>query len=57
MLCDADPDGRHRGTYWGYFGGWKYYRMDPVLGDGGGDEGIGPSGRPELVIGGKANMW
>lgn len=51
QLCDPDPDGSHRGTYWGYFEGWKYYSRDPVTGE------IGPDGRPELVLGGKANMW
>jgi hypothetical protein len=53
QLCDADPDGKHQGTYWGYFQGWTYYRPDhdPLA-----NFSTELGGRPELVIGGKANM-
>eukprot|EP00040_Diaphanoeca_grandis_P019625 m.103756 g.103756 ORF g.103756 m.103756 type:complete len:963 (-) comp27515_c0_seq4:240-3128(-) len=53
QLCTGDPDGKHDGTYWGYFQGFDYYNYDPIIGEI--DEKAG--GRPELVIGGKANMW
>ena len=52
-FCTLDPDGRHHGTYWGYWQGWNYYSMDPIVGQI--DEKAG--GRPELVIGGKVNAW
>ena len=48
--CSADPDG-HYGTFWGYFQGWSYYNVDPVVGE----IDVAAGGRPELVIGGKAN--
>ena len=53
QLCDLDPDGRHHGNYWGYFAGWKFYSRDPTEGEMVDELGA----RPELVIGGKANMW
>jgi hexosaminidase len=53
QLCPVDPDGKHHGTYWGYWQGWSYYNVDPVVGE----IDMAAGGRPELVIGGKANMW
>ena len=52
QLGDLDPDHRHHGTYWGYFSGWKFYSRDPVEGMMIAELGA----RPDLVIGGKANM-
>ena len=52
-FCTVDPDGQHRGTYWGYWQGWQYYSMDPVVGQ----IDVEAGGRPELVIGAKANAW
>ena len=57
-ICTQDPnpgyvDKPRYGTYYGYFEGFYYYDKDPVLGQV--NETAG--GRPELVIGGKANMW
>ena len=55
QLCDADPDGSHHGTYWGFFQGWTYYAPDhdPLYQF----DTASLGGRPELVIGGKANSW
>ena len=43
----------HVSRYWGYFQGWDYYQYDPVVGE----IDVRAGGRPELVLGGKANMW
>eukprot|EP00041_Stephanoeca_diplocostata_P027497 m.756750 g.756750 ORF g.756750 m.756750 type:complete len:258 (+) comp23185_c0_seq2:1518-2291(+) len=53
QFCTADPDNKHYGTYWGYWQGWEYYNVDPVHGE----IDVAAGGRPELVIGGCANMW
>ena len=54
-ICTPDPNPRKYGTYYGYFEGFFYYsrERDPVLGQ----VDAAAGGRPELVIGGKANMW
>eukprot|EP01050_Picozoa_sp_SAG11_P040113 SAG11_NODE_17260_length_523_cov_1.577830_1_plen_160_part_01 len=52
-ICTEDSNPKKYGTYYGYFEGFYYYNKDPVLGQVNKSAG----GRPELVIGGKANMW
>lgn len=54
-ICTRDPNPQKYGTYYGYFEGFYYYdrERDPVLGQ----INVSAGGRPELVIGGKANMW
>jgi len=47
QLCEGDPDGKHDGTYWGYFDGWTYYARDPVEGP------IATQGNASLILGGK----
>jgi hypothetical protein len=48
-----DPNPSKYGTYYGYYEGFYYYDKDPVLGQ----VNVSAGGRPDLVIGGKANMW
>ena len=53
QCCLAQPPTVGAIADYGYYEGFYYYDKDPVLHQ----VSTSAGGRPELVLGGKANMW